>query len=207
MVLGFMEHQTEQKESEEFSIKKRLIELKAIISSVECRMKDFDASRHTLESARENAERLQLSGMVSFLSKEIIHICFKEFKHWLISGDVENAIQAHLSAAILLSSSCKSIDGEDLARIKSKIFASGIPKVWDIGTYHHRQGNAYLLAGSPSYEVAKHWETAIKCYANVQKLHEIGLSIGAQVPENYCEQAQVQISEIISAKSRLRQSA
>lgn len=202
-----MEHQNEQNESEEFSIKKKLLELKAIISSAECRMKDFDASRQTLESARANAESLELSGTVNFLSKEIVNICLKEFKHWLIRGDIENAIQAHLSAAILLSSSCKSMDEQDLANMKSKIFSSGIPKVWDIGTYHHRQGNAYLLAGSPTYEVAKHWEIAVKCYASVQKLYDIGVSMGAQVPENYCEQAQIQISDIISAKSRLSQSA
>jgi len=201
-----METETQQEPLERF-IRKKLVELKAVMGSMECRMNDFNAAMQTMESARNDALRSELTGTVNFLSKEMISICFKEFKHWIISGEVEKAVKAHMNAAIILSSSCKSIDEQDSAYFKGRVFSEGAVKLWDIGTYHHRQGNAYLLAGSPAYEVAKHWEIAVKCYANVQKLHEIGISIGAQVPVNYCEQAQAQISDIISAKSRLSQSA
>jgi hypothetical protein len=198
-----MERNKDGGDTLDLHVKRRLVELKTLIGEIECRIENFETSRQSIRDAKEDAEKLGLLGEVRLLSKEVINICLSEYKHWVVKGQVDKALAAHMSAAVALSSTYKSMDDYDAKALKDDIFASGVPNLWNLGTYYHRQGNANLLAGLPKYEVLPNWETAIKCYLNVQKLYKISIFLGANVSDSFFNQAQCQIRDITDAKHKL----
>jgi hypothetical protein len=184
-------------------VRKKLIELKTIISSVERRLCDFQDATGTLQEALQDAASNEFSESVQLLSKELIITCLHESKHWIRLGNVDKALQAHLAAALAFFTSKDALLPADARHLEQELFTAGIPRLWELGTYYHRQGNVNLLTGTAHYEILSSWDFALHCYQSVTKLCELANFADIRVHSTFSTQASSQMQDILCAKSKL----